>query len=155
MTSNVLAKFGIISDTQYADADDSFDFHGIQKRYYRNALVIARDASAHFLENDVSFVVQVGDLLDGKNGESKRATSLQAMREALQVDKLQIHNVVGNHELYLWSRSELLQTGAFMSDPAKKSWYYSFDAHDTLRIIILDSFCESILDRDDADGKKK
>ena len=152
--SELICKFGIISDTQYADADDSFDFHGIQKRHYRNALVVARHASAHFVEHDAAFVLQVGDLLDGKNGAKNRDAALQTMREALQMHQLPCHNAVGNHELYLWTRAELRNTG-LQSDPARTSWYYAFDAHDTLRVIILDSFCESILNRDDVDGKRK
>jgi hypothetical protein len=153
MTTPILS-FGIISDTQYADADDAYDFHQIQKRHYRHALDVARTASAHFVDRNVGFVLQVGDILDGKNGEKNRDSALQAMRDALQMHRLTCHNCVGNHELYLWTRSELRQTG-LMSDPSKQQWFYAFDAHETLRVIMLDSFCESILDRDDHAGKQK
>ena len=61
-------KFGIIADIQYADIDDGESFMGV-KRYYRHALQAATLAVEEWEQqgDDVLFVAQLGDIIDGFN----------------------------------------------------------------------------------------
>jgi manganese-dependent ADP-ribose/CDP-alcohol diphosphatase len=69
-----LVVFGVLSDIQYADVDDTSDLKSIltqRKRYYRNSLNLVSSAirdwkSAELNENyKLSFILQLGDLVDG------------------------------------------------------------------------------------------
>ena len=55
-----------------------------------------------------------------------------------------VHNVVGNHELYCFSRQNLAQKLFSKS----KRHYYSFTPHPSFRVIILDSYDISTLNGD-------
>ena len=69
--------FGVIADVQYADVDDAFDFHKTHIRRYRHALKVFEAAVQGFKEyqldqqnkddgTPISWVAQLGDLIDGK-----------------------------------------------------------------------------------------
>jgi len=69
-------KFGIIADIQYADIDDGESFMGV-KRYYRHALQAATLAVEEWEQqgDDVLFVAQLGDIIDGFNKREGTAES--------------------------------------------------------------------------------
>lgn len=81
--------------------------------------------------------MSLGDIIDGKNSRSKESES--ALRKVLDVMHSgrtpceDIHHVVGNHELYNFSRETLNDT------LTRKGTYYSF-TQAGLRVLIIDSF---------------
>jgi hypothetical protein len=171
--------FGALTDVQYADCADGTNFTGTARRYFRSALTRMEQAlhqlagkpgnhplsanpgsSLHGLADSdtagpVDFVVQLGDLLDGRGKEQAletlRSRLLPAFRRAgfaavgseedeqaapqpppspqvgtspaalpalPRASFLDVHHLIGNHELYCFRKSELqrlLGTGrAFM-----------------------------------------
>ena len=79
---DILLRFGVIADVQYADCDNSTNFSKTVKRYFRNALTVLEKACDEWSLPSPdgvvapSFVAQLGDLIDGRNrsaGESAAA----------------------------------------------------------------------------------
>eukprot|EP00929_Paragymnodinium_shiwhaense_P043117 TRINITY_DN22217_c0_g2_i2.p1 TRINITY_DN22217_c0_g2~~TRINITY_DN22217_c0_g2_i2.p1 ORF type:complete len:423 (-),score=75.54 TRINITY_DN22217_c0_g2_i2:95-1363(-) len=107
-------KFGIIGDIQYADCEDGSDFSGNQKRYFRNTLHLLRQAVKGWTDDGVSFIVQVGDAIDGRNADDSDPTrSAEAMATVLQEFPADVPRIdlIGNHELYNYPREELHASG--------------------------------------------
>ena len=127
-----LVTFGVLADIQYAPIPDGFSYNG-KARYYRHALDAAKHAAKHFEEENVDLVINLGDIIDGKNqelekwlkeedndnevGENKRRKKLKSdpghdavddVIEALSVYKNgPILHTYGNHELYNLSREDI------------------------------------------------
>lgn len=107
--SNPLFKFGVISDIQYANANDAWNFQQTKKRRYRNSLSVFRHAVETWRnQHEVDFSLILGDLVDG------RASVLNEQHQALQdlqeiADKLgkPSYYCFGNHCHYCFSRNEL------------------------------------------------
>lgn len=154
-----LFSFGVISDIQYADLDDGSNFARTRTRYYRSSLQLLRKALEHWSESAVppSFVLQLGDIIDGFNaprGASRSAldTVLREFRSGI-VDE--VHHVWGNHEFYNFTRGELLsselnsmlhvkrQLGE--SGPGGDIYAYSFSPQPGFTFIVLDSYDVSLL----------
>jgi manganese-dependent ADP-ribose/CDP-alcohol diphosphatase len=60
-----ITTFGVLADIQYAPIPDGFSYGG-QPRYYRHALQTAHHAAVHFEKECVDFVLNLGDIVDGK-----------------------------------------------------------------------------------------
>ncbi|EQC32165.1 hypothetical protein SDRG_10359 [Saprolegnia diclina VS20] len=161
-----LASFGAIADVQHADVDDAWNYTKTSKRYYRDArrhLEAAVDA--WLLEATtcpLRFVVNLGDLLDGKNvalGQSQSALALlRGTLERFQDRVGPVHHCIGNHELYNFTRDEYLRLlvhrtsspHALVSSlppPATTVAYYSFTIPDapTYVFAVLDPYDNSVL----------
>lgn len=108
-----MIRIGLISDVQYADAEDGFDFSGVHKRRFRHALKVLESAVECWNSENVHAVVQLGDLIDGSN--CRLGASRSAMETAVKVlSRLKAqrrYDLVGNHELYNFARDELLGVG--------------------------------------------
>jgi len=104
-------SFGIIGDIQYADCDDGSDFSGSQPRFFRHTLDLVRDAVKRWVSEDkVDFAVQLGDAIDGRNaGISSQEALATVLREF--PDGLPRVDLLGNHELYNFQRTELVKSG--------------------------------------------
>lgn len=107
-----LVAFGVLTDVQYADTDNRpAGYDPTKTRYYRQALDHVDRAFSHWqLEgNDVKFVLQCGDIIDGLNREC--SGSLTALQNTLsrfeQHPTIPTFHTVGNHELYNFQRIEL------------------------------------------------
>ena len=114
---------GLVADLKYQDREDGTDFTGLQARGYRNSLEVApcprpgqvlRRAVADWSSRPgLLLVAQLGDLLDGGNspgardgGQAEQAlASVQAVLE--HASCTDIVSVIGNHELYNFSRARL------------------------------------------------
>ena len=154
-----LCKFGVIGDIQYADCPDGTDFSGSQKRYFRNTLRLLHDAVRRWASEDgVDFAVQLGDLIDGRNagmGEGESVRAAETVLRAFPPDLPRV-DLVGNHELYNFPRSELRGRGLRLSgeglpgvspgppdDAVGDPCHFSFLAdRDTSRweVIVLDAY---------------
>jgi len=155
--------FGVIADIQYADRADGTNFAKTVTRRYRNALEITKTAVADWnaystaegvpgwgASGEISFVAQLGDLIDGVNkaagaSESALRTVLSELHKA-PTQKF-IH-LIGNHELYNFSRQDITRFlapnppgGALPLDSA----YYAFSPHPQWSIVVLDPFDISTL----------
>lgn len=143
--------FGIIADVQYADSEDGTDFSKTRERFYRNALSLLKNAVNDWKcsADPVAFVLQLGDLIDGKNKNGGEAVSKKALNTSLHpLNSLHIpvYHVIGNHELYNLNRS------FYLSSPLNNSltlnietatsnhFYYTFLPHPKLRIVALDTY---------------
>jgi len=128
-----LFSFGLITDIQYADIDDGWDYHKITARHYRNSLTLLQNAVEDWKQKgEISFVTQLGDIIDGLNKQS--SLSEISLKKVLdQFLDYQVHHLVGNHELYNFGRAKLKET------PLNHS-YYHFSPHPHWRFILLDGF---------------
>ena len=108
----LLFKFGVISDVQYANVDDMTNYEGTTMRYYRNSVNLLQQAVQHWMKKDKpNFVLQLGDLIEGNHVEkSDREKTLNAVIECCKELECYVCHLWGNHEFYLFSRKELANT---------------------------------------------
>ena len=112
----VLLSFGLIADIQYADIEDRLNYNKTTWRRYRNSLICLREAVTCWKGKNLAFVAQLGDIIDGFNSEQNKS------REALNNVLRELHklpprvglvNVLGNHELYNFSKAELAESSLY------------------------------------------
>jgi manganese-dependent ADP-ribose/CDP-alcohol diphosphatase len=147
-----IVSFGILSDVQYADTDDDFNYAKDRLRYYRNSRNLVREAVNYWslLPNDVNFqfILQLGDLIDGKcKKESKQNEALNQILSEFKDFK--VYHCWGNHEFYNFNRAEIvhtpLNTAKLFDNQSNGANYYAMDLTDRLRLICLDSYDFSML----------
>jgi len=159
-----LFTFGVIADVQYADVEDGFNYTRTRRRYYRSSLRLLRNARESWSGAAVrpSFILQLGDIIDGLNKE--RGASVRAldtvMRELTGTGTAPVHHVWGNHEFYNFSRETLMRSelnsaphscggggGAAAAPPAVDIYAYHFNPAPKFRFIVLDAYDVSLLGR--------
>ncbi|KAG7271619.1 hypothetical protein CRUP_009277 [Coryphaenoides rupestris] len=141
-----LFTFGVIADIQYADVEDGFNYTRTRRRYYRSSLRLLRNARESWSCAAVppSFILQLGDIIDGVNkerGASERALDT-VMRELSGgggggTGTAPVHHVWGNHEFYNFSRETLMRS-ELNSAPHSSPKF---------RFIVLDAYDVSVLGR--------
>jgi manganese-dependent ADP-ribose/CDP-alcohol diphosphatase len=146
-TIKPIISFGLITDIQYADNDDQWNYTKTHLRRYRNALKLVDEACHYWLNGkySISFILQLGDIIDGISFKNK--TSIEDLNAVLEQFKrnfksFPIYHIWGNHELYNFTRLELLN-GPLCSFDTKKSspgHYGTFEVCPNLRIIALDTY---------------
>ncbi|CAG5115656.1 unnamed protein product [Candidula unifasciata] len=146
--------FGIIADVQYADCDDGTDYSFTRQRFYRNSLNLLQNAINDWKRSadPVAFVLQLGDLIDGKNRIDGEAGSKKALLTALQpLESLHIPlcHVLGNHDLYNLDRSfylsSPLNSSLLLNNVSSDQFYYTFLPHPKLRVVAIDTYEVSLL----------
>ncbi|KAF4732034.1 hypothetical protein FOZ63_008699 [Perkinsus olseni] len=169
-SSNVICRFGVIADVQYADKDDAYNFAKTKIRHYRKSVKTlgrAVDWWNSLRSPSVDFVVNLADLIDGHNrgtGTQKEAmaTVMEEFERLNCRDKI-VH-MVGNHELYCFTRSELSKPQVFpptklpyaLSRPPSlpdsqyptgdpSTFYYSFVPCRGWRVVILEPYDLSVM----------
>lgn len=160
-----LLSLGVVADVQYADADDGADFKRTVVRRYRNALtVLSRAVDAWRAQParrgyPVQCVAQLGDLLDGRCRERDGNAEVCLRRVLDALDRMGPDvprcDVIGNHELYVFSRIQLadadagpLRTARHDALLGRASTFYSFlpaGEGSRVRIVVLDAFDLSTL----------
>lgn len=166
-----LAAFALVTDVQFADVDDGWDFHRTARRRYRNALPQLEAAVAEWLRaakaRDTTggaalrFAVDLGDLIDGKNkpaGASQAA--LARAKRAWEPFELQVgpvHHLVGNHELYNMSAADFRRELLWARAPAGGRSFYDFTepAAPRYRFVVLDAYGLSIYGRERGDPARE
>lgn len=157
MTSNPVYSFGILSDIQYADLPNGHNYAKTTVRYYRNALqCVQRAVRAWQKDIGISFILQLGDIIDGINSSAKGDyKSKQALAKVLnELDKFKhpTYHVLGNHEFYNFNR-EFLLTSPLNSTQMETvstlqkgiTMYYHFAPAEGFRVIVLDAYDISML----------
>ncbi|MEW5311187.1 MAG: hypothetical protein WDW38_002922 [Sanguina aurantia] len=118
-------RFGVISDVQHARVDDGKSYHGTS-RYYRNGLKLLNQAVQDWQQNDISFVLQMGDILDGsqpRDASLEVLASVLAELEVLGTAGIPTYHTLGNHCLYNLQR-HLLNQALGISQHAPKDQPY-------------------------------
>ena len=165
------AAFGLITDIQYADVDDGFNFDKTKMRYYRNSLNLAKQAVESWkkyekiTETKLVCVIQLGDLLDGKSKTIN--DSLPAMNRVLNefkeydvVDengRKKLLHIWGNHEFYNFKRREIVDLPLNTAKSLNQNLdtignYYIYDITNELRLICLDFYEFSALGFEESDN---
>lgn len=160
-------RIGLIADVQYADIDDVWNFMKTHKRKYRSTLQCLRNAIDSWRKDDnLDIVVDLGDAIDGFRN-TDRLMGMHAldkvMREwsrlACLKSSVPVLHLIGNHELYKFTRTELVngvedtgfsciapdQIRSIVDKPG--SVYYSFRlaVSSPWRIVVLDPYAESVM----------
>ena len=85
----IVCKFGVLTDAQFANCDDRAAWYNKDKtRYYRGAITHLKKAFDHWnneMTEKPTFVLQLGDLIDGLNNEEAGCNSLDALEETLKI----------------------------------------------------------------------
>ncbi|XP_027706031.1 manganese-dependent ADP-ribose/CDP-alcohol diphosphatase isoform X2 [Vombatus ursinus] len=161
-------SFGVISDIQYADLEDGYNFVGTRMRYYRYSLHHLQGAIEEWNEesNHLFFVLQLGDIIDGFNAQYKVSEeSLQNVLKEFEKLKAPVHHTWGNHEFYNFSRDYLRNSKLntkFLGDqiahcpettPSENYYTYHFVPFPKFRFILLDAYDLSVLGMDQSSPK--
>ena len=146
--AGLVARIGVIADVQFVDQEDGFDYTGMQRRRYRHSLEVLRRAVGHWNTlGKVALVAQLGDLIDVKNTEREgikdAGTSEEALRKVQEVlalcDCKHVVNVIGNHELYNFSRRRLEEVVEVRRGAA--TWHTFLPIPGVrLRIVVVDAY---------------
>lgn len=115
-------RFGVLADVQYADAPPK------NTRYYREALDKLRQCVNALNQQSLSFVVQLGDLIDREwENFDPALAELSRLRAPL-------FHVVGNHDYAVRAHEKSQVPTKLNLTPT----YYHFDVGKTWRFIVLD-----------------
>lgn len=155
--SNLIACFGILADVQYADIDDVIKYG--RHRYYRGSIKNLQNALEKWkTEQKFSFILQLGDLIDGfhtLNGNMTDECLGRVVNVFAENDYSfnKVFNIWGNHELYAFRRNQIAQSVLNTSKMLKQnlntnSNFFFHDITDRLRLICLDEYELSILGYD-------
>ncbi len=127
------ARFGILTDSHYADADT------IGSRYYRHSLDKLTECVELMNTQKVDFLVELGDFKDQNNPpvEQRTITYLRAVEKIFQEFNGPTYHVPGNHDIDSISKEQFLNNVENTDiDPAKS--YYSFDFN-RVHFVVLDA----------------
>lgn len=155
----VLASLGVVADPQYVDADDTkncdpWTRRGNDPTYrrYRATLPLLKKAVAQWRrEPALCAVLQMGDLIDGRNCPGKNDSADSALAKALGVLEAvdcPLYHVVGNNEIRNFSNQQLAACRLRLkpNPDAGGARCCEFRPCAGWRVIILDSylhtFCE-------------
>jgi manganese-dependent ADP-ribose/CDP-alcohol diphosphatase len=151
-----IVSFGLIADIQYADNDDRFNFTKTSLRRYRNASKLVDEACQYWSQHQypISFILQLGDLIDGvakTNNQSQQDLTHILGQFKKTFPQLPVYHIWGNHELYNFSRAELLKgtLSCFSNADIDPGHYGSIEVCPHLRIITLDTYEFSALGIDE------
>jgi len=126
-------RFGIVTDCHYADADT------VGTRFYRHSLDKLGECVEAMNEQEVDFIVELGDFKDQDSPpvEQKTLSYLRAVESVLCKFNGPAYHVLGNHDQDSLSKTQFLtnikNTGI---NPGRS--YYSFDSNG-VHFVVLDA----------------
>jgi manganese-dependent ADP-ribose/CDP-alcohol diphosphatase len=115
-----LFSFGIVSDAQYADYEQT------GTRFYRSSATKLREAMASLKKDSASFVINLGDVID------RDYSSYKPVMDIIDSSGVKVYHVVGNHD---YSVDNRMKKRIPVLTPSKEG-FYSFSYH-KFRFIIL------------------
>jgi len=126
-------RFGVVTDSHYADADP------IGTRYYRQSLTKVREAVATIRRERASFLAVLGDIKDMAPNEAEARTlaHLAAIETEIRRFGGPTYHVLGNHDMDNISKTQML-AGITNTGIAADRSYYAF-SHGGMRVIALDA----------------
>jgi hypothetical protein len=119
-------RIGLLTDLHYADKPAT------GTRHYRDTLIKLDDAAKEFTRSDLSFLVELGDLIDAADSVDTELSWLSTINEKFSAISARRHYVLGNHCVDTLTKEEFLSRVG-----QEKSWY-SFDQGDT-HFVVLDA----------------
>lgn len=119
-------RIGLITDLHHADKPSA------GTRHYRETLGKLAEAAAQFKNDKVSFVVELGDLIDAADTVETEQRYLKTINREFAAISKNRHYVLGNHCVDTLTKSE------FLDGVEQEKSYYSFDRGD-FHFIVLDS----------------
>jgi len=157
-------EIGVIADIQYCDRDDGPNFDGTEFRRYRESLNVTKRAAKSFQAHDVGAVIQLGDAIDGHSKDfltdfnetlsaildipSSKDNSIDSKKHPQSIPRF---DVLGNHELYSCSRSNLHKIFDNYDQDNDMQSYSREIAGGKWRLIVLDSYAISVLGYNDGE----
>ena len=149
-----LFSFGVIADVQWLDAEDGYNYARTVKRCYRGALDVLGLAVDWWCarQDPPLFIAQLGDLIDGQNRNGQSQTALDGALAHLDRAPCPVVNLIGNHELYNFSRAELADRlgtappvdGCVLGTEGGRE-FYSFLAAPGWRFLVLDAYRDAVI----------
>jgi manganese-dependent ADP-ribose/CDP-alcohol diphosphatase len=172
--NNHILTMGVIADIQHAPIPNGFSYSGTP-RYYRHSLSTAKHAALHFEKEQVSLVINLGDIIDGKCQEvhihckdekdflppdnDPGHDAIDSVLDALSAYSGDILHTYGNHELYNFSREDI---GNKLNIPFVKEecgelvgYYYKTSICNKVRFVVIDSYDVAIMKRNDGIKRQK
>jgi manganese-dependent ADP-ribose/CDP-alcohol diphosphatase len=156
-----LCSFGVITDIHYADSDDCSNYEGTRQRSFRRSSQLVETAVTEWSaiqDSPVDFVLQLGDLIDGRNFSMNASdAALNVMIQQFSRLHQPIYHIFGNHELYNFSRAHLLQHPWLRVSPnvatpnPGHTAHYHFSPVEGFRVVILDQYEFSMLGYEEDD----
>lgn len=127
------ARFGIVTDSHYADADT------VGSRYYRHSLDKLTECVEVMNDQKVDFLIELGDFKDQNKPpvEQKTITYLWAIEEVFQRFNGPTYHVLGNHDMDSISKEQFL-TNVENTNIDRGNSYYFFDFNG-VHFVILDA----------------
>jgi len=128
-----LVRFGIVTDSHYANTDPK------GTRYYRQSLKKMRECVELMNDRKVDFLVELGDFKDMSFPVSKEKTLgyLRAIEGVFRKFKGPTYHVLGNHDTDCLSKNEFLAAVTNTAIP-KSSKYYAFSLNG-IHFVALDA----------------
>lgn len=123
-------SWGWITDTHH-DPIKATDTSQGGKYYTQSAAKVADIVTAFNARNDLAFVFQNGDFIDGSVDNATATTDLQTIVGVLNGAHVPVYHNIGNHELWMLSKPQVLN---ITGQPGK---YYSF-VKSGVTFIVLD-----------------
>jgi len=126
-------RFGIITDIHYADRTPNIN------RYYRESLAKVHECVDLMNEQNVDFLIEIGDLKDEGNPPQEADTLhfLATIENELKRFKGPLYHVLGNHDHDSISKQQFLE-GISNHNFPKAQNYYSFNKG-SFHFIVLDA----------------
>ena len=126
-------RFGIVTDSHYADADT------IGSRFYRHSLDKLTECVELMNTRKVDFLIELGDFKDQDNPavEQRSISYLQAVEKIFQQFNGPTYHVLGNHDEDSISKKQFLIHVENTNVSSGRS-YYSFDLNG-LHFVVLDA----------------
>jgi len=149
--TEVIGTFGVIADVQYGDVENGHNFAKTCTRYYRPALAMLQASCDAWLESletagAPKLIMNLADIIDqGNLGRDEHETALKTTMECfepLAAKGVEIHHLIGNHELYNFGPADLLQRGFGCAREGR--FFYAFDPYPGWRFIVLNSMENSV-----------
>jgi predicted phosphodiesterase len=126
-------RFGIVSDSHYADVEN------LGSRYYRQSLDKMSECIELMNSKNVDFVIELGDLKDQDTPgvEEKTIEYLRTIEKVFQKFNGATYHVMGNHDMDSISKEQFLDNVKNTKISSSRK-YYSYDING-LHFIVLDS----------------
>ena len=119
-------SIGLITDLHYADKPPA------GSRHYRESLTKLDAAAAQFQKEQISFLVELGDLIDAADSVETEQRYLKTINQKFSKICPNRHYVLGNHCV------DTLKKEEFLHGVEQKESYYSFD-QEGFHFIVLDA----------------
>ncbi len=119
-------KVGLVTDLHYADKPPA------GSRHYRETPDKLAEAARQFSQDQVAFLVELGDFIDAADTVKAELGYLKRINRDFSGICRERHYVLGNHCVYTLTKQE------FLGGVEQEKSYYSFDSGD-FHFIVLDS----------------